>query len=747
MSRVTLRRYSSIKMADWRSLLVTLVCVSVLGAVTVTAGSASATTETSHAAKLKWSAGTTLVSGSGGVTTVSCASATYCVAGDLTGGVSTYNGTTWSTPVTIDAAHAIASMSCPTVTFCVATDRSGNYIVWNSGSWGRPTAFASPQSPAMVAVSCTSPNFCLAVGRTANFAPADFYYLDGTWYPDAVAFASTDIIPFDAVSCTSSFVCLATDQGGGVMTFTFTSSLTPQLTHPASPTQIDPGVQGYTGASISCVSASSCVVGSFANQVSTYNGTTWTTTAVFPSTSLGVLVSCAQSTCVASDSSGQGVSAVAPFTSWSAMGQLGALAQITGLSCFASAASAACLAVDNDGFSIAIALGSGGVPSYSEASSSFDAPHTLSSVTCANASYCIASDIAGETVTYRAGAWSTPHTITTTPLGIREVRCGASAHPYQSLQCVAVLGDFLALHLSSYRSAWLPVLSSSSPAYAVSCAKQCEYLSPEGRSSGLVHGYLPKLPSGAIATDVSCPTGGVDCVAIDSSGDSYISEKGLWVQGPTVAKRVITWSLSCVSMNFCVAIDIEGQAFTYNGVKWSAPQKVSGLGLYSVSCGATYFCAASDVLGGAYVFNGTTWSQTASVTAINSLRSLSCASATSCVGIDSTRAYSLVIPTDKTAVTLLAPLRGANVVGRTIIGALVTASSAPTGEITLSARLGASAWSCVAILKRVSATQASAHCILATTHVGETTIEASFTGSFGFAPAPVVSRHEMVIAK
>jgi hypothetical protein len=722
-------------------------CVSVLGTVTATTGSAGATAETSHAAKLKWGEGTTLVSGSGGATTVSCASATFCVAGDLTGGVSTYDGTTWTTPVTIDATHAIASMSCPTLTFCVATDQSGNYVVWNNGSWGQPTAFANPRGPTMVAVSCTSAIFCLAVGRTTNFAPADFYYLNGTWYPDTVAFASTDNIPLDAVSCTSSFVCLATDQGGGVMTFTYISSSAPQLTHPASPTPIDPGVKGYPGASISCVSASSCVVGSFANQASTYNGTSWTTSTELPLTSLGVLVSCAQSTCVATDSSGQGVSAVAPFTTWSAMGQLSALAQITGLSCFASAASASCLAVDNDGFSIAITLGNGGVPSYNEASSNFDAPHTLSSVTCANASYCIASDTAGETVTYRAGTWSTPRTITTTPLGVREVRCGASAHPYQSLQCAAVLGNFLALHLASYKSAWLPVLSQNSSVYAVSCANQCEYLSPEGRSSGLVRGYLPKLPTGAIATDVSCPTGGVDCVAIDSSGDSYISRKGLWVDGPTVAKKVITWSLSCVSMIFCEAIDIEGQAFTYNGVKWSAPLKVSGLGLYSISCGATYFCAASDLTGGAYVFNGTTWTQTAGVTAINALRGLSCASATSCVGVDRTKAYSLVIPTDKTMVTLLAPLKGASVVGRTIVGALVTAATAPTGEITLSAQLGASARRCVATLKRVSANQASAHCILATTHVGETTIEASFSGSFGFAPAPVVSRHEMIVAK
>lgn len=747
MHRITTRRRSTRQATPWRTLVASLVCLSVLSSVAVTTGTASATVLTPHAAKLKWSTGTTLVSGNGGLTAISCVSATFCVAGDRTGGVSTYNGTVWSAPSIVDGQNPIAAISCPSTTFCVATDQVGNYLIWNNGFWGHPTPFASPQGPTMVGVSCTSSNFCLAVGQTANFAPADFYYYNGTWYPDTLAFSSTDNNPFDAVSCTPTFVCQATDQGGGVMAFTFTSTPTVQLTHPASPTSIDPGAKNYAGASIACVSATSCVVGSFANQVSTYNGTTWTTAALFPATSFGVLVSCAQSTCVANDSSSEGVSAVAPFTTWSAVGKLSAITQINGLSCFASALSAACLGVDNGGFSISITLGAGGVPSYSEASSAFDAPHSLTSVSCANADFCLASDTAGEVVTYRSGTWSTPSTVTSVPLGIREVRCGASAHPYQSLQCAAVLGDYLALNLASYKSKWLPVLAMNSPTYAISCTKQCEYLSPEGRSSGLVGGYLPKLPTGAIATDVSCAPGGVQCVAIDSSGNSYLSKKGLWVLGPKVVKKAILWSLSCVTATFCAAIDLEGQAFTFNGTKWSAPQKVSQFGLFGVSCGATYFCVASDLGGGAYVFNGAKWSPTANVSSSNSLRGVSCASATGCIAIDGTKGYRLSIPTDKTTIAFLTPAKRSNVVHRTLVGVVVTAASAPSGEVALSAGRSVGSPSCVATLKKVSAHQSAARCILVTTHVGNTTISASFNGSFGFSPATTVSRHEHIVAK
>ncbi len=747
MRRIRSGRHLVLRGARFRSLLATLMCVSVLGSIVTASGSADATSRISTSTTLKWSAGTTLVSSTGGVRTVSCVSATFCVAGDFSGGVSTYNGTDWSAPVVVDAGRAITAISCPATSFCVATDQAGNYVIWENGSWGAPTAFASSPSPVMVAVSCASPSFCLAVGRTANFSPADFYYYDGAWYPDTSAYASTDVVPFDAVSCTSSLVCLATDQGGGVMTFTFSSSPAAQLVHASTTTPIDPGVKNFVGASIACVSATSCVVGSFTNQVSTYNGVTWTTQIVFAPTTLGVLVSCAIATCVANSSTSQGVSAVAPFTTWSTVGQLNALSQINGFSCFPASSSVACLAVDNDGFSIAISLGAAGVPSYTEASSTFDAPHTLTSVTCASVTYCIASDAAGETVTYRSGTWSAPQPVTTIPLGIREIRCGASSKSSMSLRCAAVVGNYLAFTFASATAKWSPVHSASTPTFAVSCARQCEFLSPQGRSSGLVQGYLPRLPVGAIATDVSCPAGGVECVAVDSSGGSYLSHRGRWVLGPKVATLATLWSISCVSTSFCEATDLEGRAFSFNGTKWSAPQKVSAFGVYNVSCGAAYFCVASGLSGGAYVYDGETWTPTAKFSASNVLHGLSCASATSCVGVGGTQAFRLSIPTSATKITLLAPARRDNVVGRTIVGALVTSASAPTGQVSFSTGPGASAPDCVATLKRISAMESSAHCTLRTTHVGETTVEANFAGSFGFAPAPAAMRPEMIIAK
>ena len=721
-----------------------VVLMSLWGALQGSAASAA-----SSNAALTWSSSPALTSANGGVNAVSCPTSTFCVAVDRSGEASRFNGSTWSTPEVIDGTASLTAISCPTTTFCVATDALGKSVVMSGGSWGPPTSFAGSNSPVMRSVSCASSSFCLAVGQTANFSPIDYFYYDGVWSLDTVVISPSDTSPFNAVSCTATLVCLATDIGGGVMTFTFSATPSPSLTHAPAPTAIDASDKAFVAESIACVTASSCVVGSRSNQISVFNGTSWTTTAAFMAGVNGVQVSCTQTTCVANDSLGQGISAVAPFTTWSRMGQLDMLSQIEGLSCFAVANSAGCLAVDNDGFSIAISLDASGVPTYTPASTFFDPPHTLTSVSCASPSYCIASDAAGETFTLRDGSWSPAKLITNLPLGVREVRCGQSAHPYSSLACAAIIGDFHAVSLRSYRASWTPVLAPTMLTYAVSCTSRCEYLSPAGRSSGLVSGYLPKLPVGSIATDVSCPAYTTQCVAIDNAGQSYVSLRGKWTLGPPVESDPSRqlWSLSCATMSFCVAVDIQGHAYIYNGTSWRAGAKVSKLGLYAVSCGATYFCVATDLLGGAFVYDGSSWRATANVSGFNVLHGVSCASANTCVAVDSTKAYTLTVPTVATRVTFVAPARGTNVVGKTVITVNVAGARAPRGSVTLSAGTKADAPSCTATLRVVSATTSHAHCTITTTRTGATLFDAAYSGSFGFAPSSAPPYLEVIGAK
>src|SRR5690242_14246237 len=83
-------------------------------------------------------------------------------------------------------------------------------------------------------------------------------------------------------------------------------------------------------------------------------------------------------------------------------------------------------------------------------------------------------------------------------------------------------------------------------------------------------------------------------------------------------------SVSCPSSSFCVAVDLRGDAVTYNGTSWTPPAVIEGEKqnpdgtfqshrLTSVSCPSTSFCMAVDENGNAVSYNGTSWSAPADV--------------------------------------------------------------------------------------------------------------------------------------
>jgi hypothetical protein len=196
-------------------------------------------------------------------------------------------------------------------------------------------------------------------------------------------------------------------------------------------------------------------------------------------------------------------------------------------------------------------------------------------------------------------------------------------------------------------------------------------------------------------------------------------------------------------MSFCVAVDLSGHAYTYNGAKWISVAKISPLGLDAVSCGATYFCVASDLFGGAYIYNGSKWLKSTVSSGQGALRGLSCASASSCVAVDASHAYRLTIATDKTKILFARATPAQSVVGRTVVSVTVSAASAPTGTVTLSAR----SESCTATLKRLTAVKSAAHCTVKTSHAGLYKFSAVFSGSYGFAPTGPTLHNEKIIAK
>ena len=256
-----------------------LVVALIASQATVVLGVTSASAST-----IGWSAPTTIDTNPY-LTSVSCASATLCVAVDSSGNAVTWTGTTWSSPVNIDSSNNLSSVSCASSIFCVAADYAGNAVTWNGSSWTVMTGVA-PYSgynyiASLSSVSCLSSAFCAAVGASGNAVT-----WNGTSWSSAVDIDSSNNLA--SVSCTTSTFCVAVDYSGNAVTWNGSSSST--FYYAVSST----GFQ-----SVSCTSSSFCVA--VGDNSDTYTwGTSWSGAISIPNVSYMGSVSCVSTSfCVA----------------------------------------------------------------------------------------------------------------------------------------------------------------------------------------------------------------------------------------------------------------------------------------------------------------------------------------------------------------------------------------------------------------------------------------------------------------
>lgn len=139
-------------------------------------GAASATTPASTTV-------TSVIDALGGLpSAISCATPTNCVAVDGTGHSVTYDGGSWGKPTLVDAYAAtttgpdqststLTSVSCPTTSFCLAGASDGSVFEDTSGTWSTLTIGRGSGLP--TAVSCPTASSCLVEAENAQF------YLNG----------------------------------------------------------------------------------------------------------------------------------------------------------------------------------------------------------------------------------------------------------------------------------------------------------------------------------------------------------------------------------------------------------------------------------------------------------------------------------------------------------------------------------------------------------------------------------------
>lgn len=174
-------------------------------------------------------------------------------------------------------------------------------------------------------------------------------------------------------------------------------------------------------------------------------------------------------------------------------------------------------------------------------------------------------------------------------------------------------------------------------AVAIIITMVCPFISPlpsyaEGGA------LLPNLvdPSAGQPRDSSCPPNQSDfCVTVDIYGNALMYNGTNWTAPRNVVPAGLFGSemyVSCPSASFCAVVSDEGYATTYNGVNWSLPlplpAEVTGL-----ACASSTFCVATvahDVI----YFNGTDWSSSATIDAADFLQQVSCPSTTFCMATD-----------------------------------------------------------------------------------------------------------------
>jgi hypothetical protein len=214
-----------------------------------------ATAPTASAA-LSWSAPQLLDSNPGGLFSVSCPSANFCVAVGGTGPGSVgsayvWNGTSWSARQPLNQSDA-NHVSCPAASFCLAGAPDGTAMEWNGTAWASNAKIRWPDpNDGIIGVSCASASFCVAPDEDG-----DMRIWNGTAWAVKINHGA------HSVSCPSSTFCMGVE---GTMTLSWNGSSfsTPQ---PLAPDMLD---------AVSCPTAAFCMALASGDEWFVWNGGSW----------------------------------------------------------------------------------------------------------------------------------------------------------------------------------------------------------------------------------------------------------------------------------------------------------------------------------------------------------------------------------------------------------------------------------------------------------------------------------------
>ncbi|MFL6161938.1 MAG: hypothetical protein ACJ74U_06895 [Jatrophihabitantaceae bacterium] len=394
----------------------------------------------------------------------------------------------------------------------------------------------------------------------------------------------------------------------------------PNPLHYTSGQEIDP--RHGRLAAVSCPTASFCMAAQQAGFAESWNGASWGTPARAGQASTLNSVSCASASfCVAGGTGPTGVPELSSFngSAWSHAASLSSQSSDVEVSC---ASATSCVATAETSYR-----------TFSSGSWSSEKPTGghLRALSCPSASFCLAVDQLGRTYTFDGAGWSAP--VTVAGFAPWAVDCPSATF------CVAV-GQTAAAQFDGTN--WTPagVVDPGRSLLSVSCASSTSCRAVD--NAGGVVSLAGLAWSGPVAADanggaaISCSAAG-NCALIDTSAkETAVMFNGTSWGSPQTVDLVPgdLDGVSCLSTDFCVAVDTGGYALSYDGANWTAPTQIDGgTALTAVSCTEPSTCVAVDAIGRALSFNGSSWSAPVSVDAGQQLTSVSCADPSFCVAV------------------------------------------------------------------------------------------------------------------
>ncbi len=691
-------------------------------------------------------------------TSVSCPSASVCVAVGLTnydnnehGSImtSTNGGVTWTPQTLPTGVGGLSGVSCASTTSCIAVG-GGHIIATVDGgvTWIKKKI----KGVLFTGISCASPTSCVAVGNTfPDEIGHAFTTVDGgtIWTEGSLP---TDVL-LNGVSCAASTdKCVIVgryDGEYGDVDILYTSA-NGGATWSGRP--VPSGVSYLNG--VSCPSAKSCVavgpstMGPSSIIVSNDGGKAWTNEPVPSGTgATGPLAGVSSATtadCVAVVAIGSVVYGGQALTTsdGGATWTLENLSAGTGANSVSCASVADCVAVGTTETGDVITTSDGGSTWTNQQLPNAAGP--LGSVSCSTVSSCVTTD-GGHLLTTSDGAlWSQGQV----PPGDGSFSSVACSTPSD---CVTVGGYFL-VTTTDGGATWA---DHTIPAnlYGVSCSSPMECIAVGGGSiiattDGGTTWTNQTAPVGPQLFGISCASP-ADCVAVGEAtvnherpaivatsdgGATWTNEAIPIPKGPT--GKGILFSVSCSSTTTCAAAGDNLVYTTSNGGTTWTRETLSGT-VRSVSCGSSADCVA---VGPTNMFTtsdgGIMWTSSPMPDGVSSLGGVSCVSSTQCVGVgENSQSGGIVFGyndptvalTPTTTTTSASPISTVPE-SPVVYSASVVAqegSGIPSGSVTFTT---GTVWLCTATL-----TDGSGSCSDATAPLGSDTVAAVYSGDLAFA--------------